>query len=68
MALRLAGGRDPRGAAGGSTLEMQLARSMWKQYRHNSNPLIRKIREWRAAEQAGGPMPEVGCETGEDAQ
>lgn len=27
----------------------------------------RSIREWRAAEHAGGPMPEVGCETGEDA-
>ena len=28
----------------------------------------RSIREWREAEQTGGPKPEVGCETGEDAE
>ncbi|MEM9725664.1 MAG: transglycosylase domain-containing protein [Pseudomonadota bacterium] len=49
MGSRLLSGRDPMGAAGGSTLEMQLARSMWKRYRHNSSALVRKVREWRAA-------------------
>ncbi len=34
---------------GGSTLEMQLARSMRKRYAHNSNAVIRKLQEWRAA-------------------
>lgn len=35
--------------AGGSTLEMQLARSLWKRYAHNSNPITRKLAEWNAA-------------------
>lgn len=35
--------------AGGSTLEMQIARSMWKRYAHNSNMALRKLQEWRAA-------------------
>lgn len=49
MAGRVLGGRDALTAAGGSTLEMQLARSLWKRYRHNSSTMVRKLREWRAA-------------------
>lgn len=34
---------------GGSTLEMQLARNMWKLHSDNSNPIIRKFMEWSEA-------------------
>ncbi|MFN7164960.1 MAG: transglycosylase domain-containing protein [Hyphomonas sp.] len=42
-ALHLA--RLPVSSRGGSTIEMQLARSMWKMHSRNSNPLLRKFHE-----------------------
>ncbi|MEQ9507057.1 MAG: transglycosylase domain-containing protein [Hyphomonas sp.] len=42
-ALHLA--RLPISSRGGSTIEMQLARSMWKMHSRNSNPLVRKANE-----------------------
>jgi penicillin-binding protein 1A len=42
-ALHLA--RLPVSSRGGSTLEMQLARSMWKMHSRNSNPMWRKLHE-----------------------
>ena len=42
-ALNLA--RLPVSSRGGSTLEMQLARSMWKMHSRNSNPMLRKFHE-----------------------
>lgn len=46
-ALHLA--RLPVSSRGGSTLEMQLARSMWKMHSRNSDPLRRKLQELSAA-------------------
>lgn len=37
--------RLPVSSRGGSTLEMQLARSMWKMHSRNSDPLVRKFQE-----------------------
>jgi membrane peptidoglycan carboxypeptidase len=37
--------RLPVSSRGGSTLEMQLARSMWKMHSRNSNPMLRKFHE-----------------------
>lgn len=37
--------RLPVSSRGGSTLEMQLARSMWKMHSQNSNPMWRKLHE-----------------------
>jgi penicillin-binding protein 1A len=37
--------RLPVSSRGGSTLEMQLARSMWKMHSRNSNPMVRKLQE-----------------------
>lgn len=34
---------------GGSTIEMQIARSMWKMHSGNSKPIPRKWKEWHAA-------------------
>jgi len=39
----------PISGSGGSTIEMQLARSIWKQHNQNSNRYKRKWNEWRAA-------------------
>lgn len=46
-ALHLA--RLPVSSRGGSTIEMQLARSMWKMHSKNSDPLVRKYQELSAA-------------------
>lgn len=46
-ALHLA--RLPISSRGGSTIEMQLARSMWKMHSKNSDPLVRKYQELSAA-------------------
>lgn len=46
-ALHLA--RLPISSRGGSTIEMQLARSMWKMHSRNSDPLVRKYQELSAA-------------------
>ena len=37
--------RLPVSSRGGSTLEMQLARSMWKMHSRNSSPVVRKLQE-----------------------